>query len=130
MGTTFLFLELFQLAGWSFWLGDRTAGSDDSRAATAAIGPRKSRARENGGMGVNFEYLFLGLFVAIAGYFVFNLIRHNGLKGALFGGRIVETFGEVPGTKLRELPDDADSVRRTEAQELLRLLQRAIDATA
>jgi hypothetical protein len=60
-------------------------------------------------MGVNFEYLFLGLFVAIAGYFVFNLIRHNGLKGALFGGRIVETFGEVPGTKLRELPDDADS---------------------
>jgi hypothetical protein len=112
-------------------------------------------------MGVNFEYLFLGLFVAIAGYFVFNLIRHKGLKGALFGGRIAETFGEVPGTKQGPVsvslkvhavasPDHPTPdgglelvarsfasyqmmpirLQRAEAQELLRLLQAAIDATA
>jgi hypothetical protein len=113
------------------------------------------------GVGVNFEYLFLGLFAAIAGYFLFNLFRYKGLKGALFGGRIVETFGEVRGTKQGPVrvslklhsvasPDHPTPdvglelvarsfasyqmmpirLRRTEAQELLRLLQRAIDATA
>ena len=39
--------------------------------------------------------LFFVGFAAIAGYFVFRLIKYGGLRGALYGSAIARTIGEV-----------------------------------
>jgi hypothetical protein len=43
------------------------------------------------------ETLFYALCVAIAGYFVYRMIRHGGFKAAMFGAHIDRTVGEVTG---------------------------------
>lgn len=44
---------------------------------------------------MEFEYLFVALFLFVAGYFVFQMIKHGGLRGALFRARLVGTVGEL-----------------------------------
>ena len=43
------------------------------------------------------EALFFVVFAAIVGYFAYRIIRHGGFKAAMFGARIEQTVGEVPG---------------------------------
>lgn len=48
---------------------------------------------------MSFEYIFLAGFIGVLGYFVYRIIRYKGFKGAMFGAEILETFGEVSGSK-------------------------------
>lgn len=48
-------------------------------------------------MNFDFSYVFIGFFVFVLGAMLFNIIRHRGLKGWLFGAQIVRTLGEVSG---------------------------------
>jgi len=45
------------------------------------------------------ETLFIVVFLAIAGFFGYRMIRHGGFKAAMFGARIDRTVGEIPGEK-------------------------------
>jgi hypothetical protein len=54
------------------------------------------------------DYVVYAVFVLFAGYFVFRTIKYKGFRGALFGGEITKTFGEIDlsgsrmmGTKLK-----------------------------
>jgi hypothetical protein len=45
---------------------------------------------------MDFDYvalLFFALLAAIAGSFVYRLVRHGGLRGAMFGARVAQTIG-------------------------------------
>jgi hypothetical protein len=44
------------------------------------------------------EQIFWFVFAAVAIYFVFNIFRRGGLRGALFNAQISETLGEVEAT--------------------------------
>lgn len=44
-----------------------------------------------------FPFLFFLVFAAVAGSFVFKIIKHGGLKAAMFGAPIERTIGEVEG---------------------------------
>ena len=46
-----------------------------------------------------FQPLFFIVFFGIAGYFIYRIIRHGGLKAAMFGARIDRTVGEVSGER-------------------------------
>jgi hypothetical protein len=50
-------------------------------------------------MDAGFEVLFFAVFAAIVGFFVYRMIRHGGVKAAMFGARIDRTVGEVSGEK-------------------------------
>jgi hypothetical protein len=41
------------------------------------------------------EILFAIAFITVVGFFVFRAVKYGGLRGALYGGRVVETFGDV-----------------------------------
>jgi hypothetical protein len=43
--------------------------------------------------------LFLIAFVAMLGYFGYQIFRHGGFKAAMFGARIEQMVGEVPVEK-------------------------------
>lgn len=54
------------------------------------------------------DYFIYAIFLLFVGYFIFRIIKYKGFRGALFGGEITKTFGEIelskPGmlkTKLR-----------------------------
>lgn len=47
-----------------------------------------------GGMDINPEYVFFAVFAAFAGYFLYQMAT-KGFKGAMFGGRIEKTYGEI-----------------------------------
>src|SRR5262245_55983824 len=42
---------------------------------------------------------FFAVFAVVVGYFAYRMVRHGGLKGAMFGARIERTVGEVPGER-------------------------------
>jgi hypothetical protein len=44
-----------------------------------------------------FQYLFFAMFALVAGSFIFRIIKHGGLKAAMFGAPISRTVGEVQG---------------------------------
>ena len=46
-----------------------------------------------------FDYIVPALFLLIAGFFVFRIVRHGSLTGALLGGHIIRTVGEVSLSK-------------------------------
>lgn len=46
-----------------------------------------------------FDMIFFGVFAAMAGFFVYRIVRYKGLRGALFGATIQETIGEVSGAR-------------------------------
>jgi len=48
---------------------------------------------------VSFEVVFFIVFGAIASYFLYSVIRHGGLRGAIFGAKISSSIGEVSGYK-------------------------------
>ena len=64
---------------------------------------RPARDREvssiNEGAAVKFEYIFFGLFFSFIAYFGYSMIRHGGLRGALFGAKVLHTVGEVSSAK-------------------------------
>ncbi len=41
------------------------------------------------------EYLPILAFAAVAAWLLYRVIRHGGVKGAVFGSRILETHGEI-----------------------------------
>ena len=45
-------------------------------------------------MSLNPEYIFFAVFAAVAGYILYQIFT-KGFKGALFGGRIEKTYGEI-----------------------------------
>ena len=45
-------------------------------------------------MNFNSDYIFFALFALVAGYFLYQ-IATKGFKGAMFGGRIEKTYGEI-----------------------------------
>jgi hypothetical protein len=51
------------------------------------------------GAAVKFEYIFFGLFFSFVAYFGYSMIRHGGLRGALFGAKVLRTVGEVSSSK-------------------------------
>ena len=48
---------------------------------------------------MKFEYIFFGLFFSFVAYFGYSMIRHGGLRGALFGAKVLHTVGEVSSSK-------------------------------
>ena len=48
---------------------------------------------------MKFEYIFFGLFFSFIAYFGYSMIRHGGLRGALFGAKVLHTVGEVSSSK-------------------------------
>lgn len=48
---------------------------------------------------MQFEAIFFAVFACVAGYFIFNMIRHGGFRGAMFGARILSSVGEVQSSK-------------------------------
>jgi hypothetical protein len=44
---------------------------------------------------LNFDLIFFGIVACGAGYFIYSVRRHGGLKGAMFGSRILRSVGEV-----------------------------------
>lgn len=44
-----------------------------------------------------FDVLFPIIFILVAGFFVFRIIKNKGLKSAMFSGHINMTVGEVTG---------------------------------
>jgi len=44
-----------------------------------------------------FENLFWVIFLGIAGFFVFRMLRYGGFRAAMFGASIQRTVGEVAG---------------------------------
>lgn len=67
-------------------------------AAQAARSPSNVRQHK---ASMNFpESLFWVAFAAIAGYFLFNVIRRGGFKAAMFNAEIKSTLGEVHSTAL------------------------------
>ena len=42
--------------------------------------------------------VFFALFIAVAGTFIYRIVKYRGFKAAMFGGRIQRTIGEVEGT--------------------------------
>ena len=41
------------------------------------------------------EILFAIVFLTVFGFFIVRFVKYGGLRGALYGGRVVETFGDV-----------------------------------
>jgi len=41
------------------------------------------------------EFVFWPIFLLIAGYFLYRIIRNKGLRGAMFGGIVSKTIGEI-----------------------------------
>lgn len=50
-------------------------------------------------MDFGFDALFFAVFAAVIGFFAYRMVRHGGLKAAMFGARIDRTVGEVNGEK-------------------------------
>ena len=48
-------------------------------------------------MDLPFEVVFLVLFIGTLSFFAYRIFRYKGFKGAMFGGEIVRTVGEVEG---------------------------------
>ena len=46
-----------------------------------------------------FDYLFWLVFAFVGGMFIWKMIRHGGMRAAMFGATIKRTVGEVAGTK-------------------------------
>jgi Na+(H+)/acetate symporter ActP len=46
-----------------------------------------------------FDFVFPAFFLLIVGIFAFRFIRHGSLTGALLGGHIIRTVGEVSLSK-------------------------------
>lgn len=68
-------------------------------------------------MEFKFEYLFFAVFAIVAGSFIYKILRHGGIKAAMFGAGIRNTVGEVSGSgpkpmklalKVHELDDDSN----------------------
>ncbi len=45
----------------------------------------------------NFQYIFFAIIAFVAGSFIFKILKHGGLKAAMFGAPIAQTLGEVEG---------------------------------
>jgi hypothetical protein len=45
------------------------------------------------------EQIALAAFTAVAAFFVHRIVRYGGLRGAMFGRRVLETLGEVHGAR-------------------------------
>ena len=45
-----------------------------------------------------FELLFWLLFGGFALYFIFNVVRRGGFRGAMFNATVIDTVGEVEGS--------------------------------
>lgn len=43
--------------------------------------------------------LFLAAFAMVAGYFAYRVLRHGGIKAAMFGASIEHTVGEIAGER-------------------------------
>lgn len=50
-------------------------------------------------MDFGFEVVFFAIFAGVIGFFGYRMIRHGGVKAAMFGARIDRTVGEVSGEK-------------------------------
>lgn len=48
-------------------------------------------------MEFKFEYIFIAVFALVIGSFIYKIIKHGGLKAAMFGAGIKTTVGEVSG---------------------------------
>ena len=46
-------------------------------------------------MGFNFESIFIVIFAIAAGYFLVSIVKNKGLKGAILGGKVKTTLGEI-----------------------------------
>ncbi len=46
----------------------------------------------------NLDYLFVILFLFVAGSIIMKMLKHGGFKGAIFGAGIQRTIAEVPGS--------------------------------
>lgn len=44
-----------------------------------------------------FPIVFFGIFAAVAGSFLYKMIKHGGFRAAMFGAPIERTVGEVAG---------------------------------
>ena len=44
-----------------------------------------------------FPFLFFAVFALVVGSFIYKVLKHGGLKAAMFGAPIASTIGEVKG---------------------------------
>ena len=44
---------------------------------------------------MEFEYVFFLIFGVVIANLVFKMVKHRGMRGALFGARVMRTVGEV-----------------------------------